>query len=109
MKKWRKKYECKRGKGKHDWKPEKLRYFHWSLKFEEGEMDGIAYMSGEYKDLLGYKNKPIFSYQLTWICEACGKQDSEGMNFFGKSKTNKKFDNYRYKLYNSKPLDKNKE
>lgn len=89
---WKKKYECKRGKGKHDWYPHGIIHYYCSCKV----VDGRCYSSNfkcltENKECIG---KISVSYSVEWKCKACGKLERE---FY--PTPSRKFDHSRGNLY----------
>lgn len=90
---WKKKYECKRGKSKHDWYPYGRIYVSCSCKIADGR-----YCSSSFKCLIESKEcigKISISYSVEWKCKACGKLEREYSTHI-----DKKFDHSRGNLYN---------
>ena len=78
-KKWKKKYECRRGKGLHDWYPSnKPILWSASIYVTEGKHKGGSLSSNNWQDLvLNHKGKLSIIYWVEWKCKACGKKDTE--------------------------------
>lgn len=96
---WKKKYECKRGKGYHEWLPKTIN----GVSFHSVDNMGRVVSCGDYSRLKRYGNKINMSYWVNWECEYCGKI---GREYFGESwfhtetlSGSKKFDRFRYKFY----------
>jgi len=89
---WKKKYECKRGKGKHDWYPHGKIFSYYTCKIADGR-----YLSSNLKQLIESKKcvgKIEVTYWVEWRCKACGKLAIETYPI-----AEKKFDHSRENLY----------
>lgn len=99
---WKKKYECKRSKGMHDWHPHGMIYTSVSAL----KKDGRCVSTRDYRDLLKYERVGPIGVRswVEWRCSHCGKMDRE---YQGNIK--KKFDHSRHNLYADKKVQEERD